>query len=203
MLVESNAAIRQAYLVRHGLEGTFRKSLESIWYPSGSRSGSTMIADLQALLAAGDDALASQGDETAVVTIGDDIRVERFDGATLVIVLQPSNTFSSCQDVIGSCSQVLEQRKFSFPVWLSAYTLSFHVSLCRILNSDRFPCSLLPACTHWCYYICSVGVNERSTRLARDDLKRARVKARFKTGLVSQRLLCVNVSAAILLQSSL
>ncbi|CDF37913.1 unnamed protein product [Chondrus crispus] len=109
LLVESNAAIRQAYLVRHGLEGTFRKSLESIWYPSGSRSGSTMIADLQALLAAGDDALASQGDETAVVTIGDDIRVERFDGATLVIVLQPSNTFSSCQDVIGSCSQVLEQ----------------------------------------------------------------------------------------------
>lgn len=113
MVVESNTAVRQAYLVRHHVEGTFQKSLESIWYPSGSRSGSTMIADLQALLAAGDDVFASQGDETAVVTIGDDIRIERFDGATLVVVLQPSNTFSSCQGIIASCSCVLTQCKFT------------------------------------------------------------------------------------------
>lgn len=112
--VESNAAVRQTFLVQHHVGGAFSKSLENIWYPSGNHPGSTLIADLQALLAAGDDVLASQGDESAVVTIGDNIRIERLDVATLVVVSQPPHTFSSCQDIITSCTQVLKQCKFQY-----------------------------------------------------------------------------------------
>lgn len=111
ILVESNVAVRQAFLVQHHVSGAFSKSLENIWYPSSNAPGSTLIADLQALLAAGDDVLASQGDESSVVTIGDDIRIERLDVATLVVVSQHPHTLSSCQDVITSCTRVLKQCK--------------------------------------------------------------------------------------------
>lgn len=112
LIVEANPGVRQAFLIKHNRNGAFSKSLEGMWYSSSTAPGSTLIADLQALLAAGDDILSSQGDESAVVTIGSTIRVERLSVATLVVVSQPPHTFSSCQEVIKSCTRTLKQRKY-------------------------------------------------------------------------------------------
>lgn len=70
-----------------------------------------MVADLQALLSAGDDVLASHADESSVITVGETIRIERLDMATLVVVSQPPHTFHECLEVIASCSRVLKQCK--------------------------------------------------------------------------------------------
>lgn len=107
--MEANAAVRHAFLVRHQAEGTFGKLLDNMWYSSANMVGSAMIADLQALLSAGDDVLASNADESLVVTVGETIRVERLDIATLVVVSQPPHTFNECLEVIASCTKVLKQ----------------------------------------------------------------------------------------------
>lgn len=82
-----------------------------MWYPTATTVGSTLLADLQALLGASDDVLAAQGDESTVVTIGENIRVERLGIATLVVVSQPPHTCTSCQDVIESSTRVLRKCK--------------------------------------------------------------------------------------------
>lgn len=110
--VETNAAVRHAFLVRHHAEGAFSKSLDNMWYSSANMVGSAMIADLQALLSAGDDVLASNADESSVVTVGETIRIERLDMATLVVVSQPPHTFNECLEVIASCTRVLKQCKY-------------------------------------------------------------------------------------------
>lgn len=148
--VESHVAVRQAFVVQHHVSGAFSKSLENVWYPSSNAPGSTLIADLQALLAAGDDVLASQDDETSVVTIGDSIRIERLDVATLVVVSQRPHTFSSCQDVISSCTRVLKQCKSTVTAH-SHLTLLSHINHQLLVADDvmlLFLCLAIPDVFH-------------------------------------------------------
>eukprot|EP00177_Eucheuma_denticulatum_P007824 GFKZ01014239.1.p1 GENE.GFKZ01014239.1~~GFKZ01014239.1.p1 ORF type:complete len:270 (-),score=35.18 GFKZ01014239.1:1063-1872(-) len=107
--LEANEAVRHVFLVRHRVDSLFAKILDKMWYSSADAVGSAMLADLQALLAAGDDVLVSHADESSVVTVGEYIRIERLDLATLVVVSQPPHTFSSCLQVIAASTRVLKK----------------------------------------------------------------------------------------------
>lgn len=91
-------------------DGAFSKSLDRMWYPSSGTVGASLLADLQALLSAGDDVLASQRDESCVVTIGKYVRIERLEVATLVVVAQRPASYITCQSAISYSTRVLKQR---------------------------------------------------------------------------------------------
>lgn len=103
------------FLLRHRGDAMFFKTVEHVWYSSSPTTGSGLISDVQALLTVGDDLLSSKHevssskqDATAVVNIGSNIRIERLDMATLVVVTQPPHTCISCQQLISSCTNVLK-----------------------------------------------------------------------------------------------
>lgn len=94
------------------MDGVGSNWLERMWYCAEATVGSSIIADLQALLAAGDDVLSSHADEANVITVGENVRIERLELATLMVVSETPKTFSDCLEVIGMCTKVLKQCKF-------------------------------------------------------------------------------------------
>lgn len=109
--MESLEGIKTTFLLRHRQDGALSKGLERVWYPPSSTVHASLMADVEALLSAGDDIMASHRDETVVVTVGTNIRIERLSIATLVVVTQPPHTISSCQDVIAASTKTLNLRK--------------------------------------------------------------------------------------------
>ena len=109
--MESEDNIKHVFLLRHRAEGVFSKTLDRVWYASGS-SGTTLLADVQALLCAGDDILSKQQDQSSVVTVGQHIRIERLSVATLVVGTRPPATCTDCQVAITRCTRVLNECKF-------------------------------------------------------------------------------------------
>lgn len=83
-----------------------------------------MIADMQALLSAGDDVLNAKGDQSGVVTIGDFVRIERLDGATFVVVSQKPTTVTGSQELIACYTSVLKQCKLAYIVARKRYVLT-------------------------------------------------------------------------------
>lgn len=102
------------FLLQHNPDDTFSKSLYRIWYSSSSVGGGTLLADLQALLSAGDDVLAKQGDECSVITLGKNVRIERLEGATMLVLTHSSSSGAAVQHAIIACTRVLRNRKYSF-----------------------------------------------------------------------------------------
>lgn len=113
--VNSHAGIKDVFLLGHRRDGTFENILEHVWYASTQTTGATLIADIQALFAVGDDLLSVQRDQTSVVTIGTSIRIQRLDIATLVVVAQPPHTCTTSQGIISACTHVLKQCTFQVP----------------------------------------------------------------------------------------
>lgn len=109
--VNSHAGIKDVFLLGHRQDGAFGNTLDHVWYASTSSTGPTLLADIQALFAVGDDLLATQQDRTSVVTVGANVRIQRLDIATLVVIAQPPHTCTTCQDVISACAHVLTQCK--------------------------------------------------------------------------------------------
>lgn len=111
--MEANGNIDRVFLLRHRAEGAFSKTLDRVWYASGV-GGTSLLPDVQALLSAGDDVLSKQKDEVAkVTTVGEYIRIERLNVATLVVVTQAPATCTECQVVIEGCTRVLKECKFA------------------------------------------------------------------------------------------
>lgn len=104
--------IKEVFLLGHRRDDMFGKTVEHVSYSSATATSASLIADVQALLSAGDDLLSLQRDETAVITVGVHVRIQRLDVATLVVVAQPPHTCTSCQGVISACTNVLQQRTF-------------------------------------------------------------------------------------------
>lgn len=117
--------IKDVFLLGHRQDGAFGNTLDHVWYASTSSTGATLLADIQALFAVGDDLLATQQDRTSVVTVGANVRIQRLDIATLVVIAQPPHTCTTCQDVISACAHVLTRRKLSNR--LSFFDVTFKV----------------------------------------------------------------------------
>ncbi|PXF43350.1 hypothetical protein BWQ96_06913 [Gracilariopsis chorda] len=105
--LEAEPGVKQVFLLQHNPDDTFSKSLYRIWYSSSPVGGGTLLADLQALLSAGDDVLAKQGDESSVITLGNNVRIERLEAATMLVLTHPSSSCASVQNAIISCTRVL------------------------------------------------------------------------------------------------
>ncbi|KAI0563249.1 hypothetical protein FGB62_44g153 [Gracilaria domingensis] len=105
--LESEEGVKQVFLLKHDPGDTFSKSLYRVWYSSSPVGGGALLADLQALFAAGDDVLAKQGDESSVITLGETIRIERVESATLLVLTQPSSACTLVQEAITNCTVIL------------------------------------------------------------------------------------------------
>lgn len=110
-VVERHVGIRQAVLVRHLSDGAFGGSLGTVWYSARGTTEASLLADLQSLMNFADDVLAPRGNKVAVVTLGDYIRVERLQLATLVVVTQPPHTCNDCSRQIEEATHVLQRCK--------------------------------------------------------------------------------------------
>ena len=84
-----------------------------------------MLADVQALLSAGDDVLSGQRDEAVVVTVGEHLRIERLDLATLIVVTAPPATYTSCHGVITACTGVLKRCRLHCVFGLTLFCVTF------------------------------------------------------------------------------
>lgn len=111
--VKSHVGVKDVFLLGHRRDGAFGNNLDHVWYSSTPTTGATLLADIEALFAVGDDLLSTQQDRASVVTVGANVRIQRLDIATLVVVAQPPHTCYMCQDVISACAHVLSQCKFT------------------------------------------------------------------------------------------
>lgn len=111
-LVESKPEIRHVLLLKHRRD-VYRSLLSNVWYSSSRESESRIAADLQNLLNIADDLLAAKKDAANVVTLGDNMRVERMTLGTLLIICQYPHTCGSCRAIITESSSVLQKRTFS------------------------------------------------------------------------------------------
>ena len=114
--VERHIGIRQSVLVRHISDGAFGTALGSVWYSARDAGESSLVADLQSLMHVADDVLAPRGNQPAVLMLGDYIRIERPQLATLVVVTQPPRTCYDCAAEIEDASRVLQKCMHFFSI---------------------------------------------------------------------------------------
>lgn len=125
-------------MLGHRPDDMFGKTVERVLYSSAAAKGASLIADVQALLSAGDDLLSSQQDQTSVVTVGVYVRIQRLDAATLIVVTEPPHTSTSCQGIISACTNVLQQRTLSSSSrFISLLNFLIWVIVLEVLTVDR------------------------------------------------------------------